>query len=304
MKQNAAGKIRLSRGDVVFNIMNYLFFGLFTVICVLPFYYLFINTISDNDLTKRGLITLLPRGIHLNNYVQVFKLRGLGHAALVSVARTLIGSALTVAGSAFVGYLVTKKEMWGRQFWYRFIIVTMYFSAGLVPWYMNMVFLHLPNNFLAYILPGIVAPFNVILVKTYVESLPASMEESAQIDGAGTLLIFTKIIWPLIVPILATIAVFSAVGNWNSFTDTLFLMTDERYFTLQFVLYRYLNEANYLASIMRSGTTVNVADVSQALTPRTIQMTISMVVVFPILLIYPFLQRFFVKGIMIGAVKG
>jgi putative aldouronate transport system permease protein len=289
---------------MVFNVLNYFFFGVFTLICVLPFYYLFINTISDNDLTKRGLITFIPRGLHINNYLQVFKLRGLGNAALVSTARTILGSAATVIGSAFVGYLVTKKEMWGRKFWYRFIIVTMYFSAGLVPWYMNMVFLHLTNNFLAYILPGVVAPFNIILVKTYIESIPASLEESAAIDGAGTLRIFTGIIWPLIVPILATIGVFSAVGNWNSFTDTLFLMTNERLFTLQFVLYRYLNEANYLASLMRSGTSGSMTNVAQALTPRTIQMTISMVVVLPILLVYPFLQRFFVKGIMIGAVKG
>jgi putative aldouronate transport system permease protein len=234
----------------------------------------------------------------------VFKLRGLGNAALVSVARTVVGSAATVIGSAFVGYLVTKQKMWGRKFWYRYIIVTMYFSAGLVPWYMNMVFLHLTNNFLAYVLPGIIAPFNIILVKTYIESIPASLEESAAIDGAGTLRIFISIIWPLIVPILATIGVFAAVGNWNSFTDTLFLMTNERLFTLQFVLYRYLNEANYLASLMRSGTTGSMVDVAQVLTPRTIQMTISMVVVFPILLVYPFLQRFFIKGIMIGAVKG
>lgn len=296
-------KIKLSRSDLLFNIFNYAFFGLFTIICILPFYYLFINTISDNDLTKRGLITLIPKGIHLNNYMQVFRLRGLGQAAFVSIARTVVGSAATVIGSAFVGYLVTKREMWGRTFWYRYIIVTMYFSAGLVPWYMNMVMLHLTNNFLAYILPGIVAPFNIILVKTYIESIPASLEESAAIDGAGTFKVFVSIIWPLITPILATIAIFSAVGNWNVFTDTLFLMTDERYFTLQFVLYRYLNEANYLASIMRSGSTMPV-EVSQALTPRTIQMTISMVVIFPILLVYPFLQRFFVQGIMIGAVKG
>ncbi|MDR3276036.1 MAG: carbohydrate ABC transporter permease [Treponema sp.] len=295
--------IRRSTGERFFSIFNYLFFTLFTLICILPFYYLFINTISDNDLTRRGLITFIPRGIHLNNYVQVFKLRGLGQAAFVSVARTILGSALTVAGSAFVGYLVTKREMWGRSFWYRFIIVTMYFNAGIVPWYMNMVLLHLTNNFLAYIIPGIVAPFNIILVKTYVESIPSSLEESASIDGAGTLRVFVSIIWPLITPILATIAIFSAVGNWNAFTDTLFLMTREELFTLQFLLYRYLNEANYLASIMRSGTTTAVT-AAQALSPRTIQMTISMVVVLPILLIYPFMQRFFVKGIMIGAVKG
>jgi len=289
--------------DIVFNIINYAIFGIFTLLCVIPFYYLFINTISDNDLVRRGLIRLIPKGFHINNYLEVFKLRGLGQAAFISTARTISGTALTVLASAFVGYLVTKNQLWGRKFWYRYIIVTMYFSAGLIPWYMNMVTLRLLNNFLAYILPGMIAPFSIILVKTYIESIPPSLEESAAIDGAGTVTIFTRIILPLIKPILATIAIFAAVGHWNSFMDTLFLMTNERLFSLQFILWRYLNEANYLASIMRSGTTVAI-DASQALTPRTIQMTISMVVVFPILCTYPFMQRFFIKGIMVGAIKG
>ena len=289
--------------DRIFNIINYTIFGIFTLLCVIPFYYLFINTISDNDLVRRGLIRLIPKGFHLNNYVEVFKLRGLGQAAIISISRTLSGTALTVLSSAFVGYLMTKNNMWGRKFWYRYIIVTMYFSAGLIPWYMNMVMLGLLNNFLAYIIPGMVAPFSVILVKTYIESIPASLEESASIDGAGTVTIFSKIILPLTKPILATIAIFAAVGHWNSFLDTLFLMTNEKLFSLQFVLWRYLNEANYLASIMRSGTTAAV-NASQALTPRTIQMTISMVVIFPILCTYPFMQRFFIKGIMVGAIKG
>jgi len=291
------------RPDIIFNVVNYTIFGIFTLLCVIPFYYLFINTISDNDLVRRGLIRLLPSGFHLNNYVEVFKLRGLGQAAFISVSRTISGTALSVLSCAFVGYLVTKQNMWGRKFWYRYIIITMYFSAGLIPWYMNMVMLGLLNNFLAYILPGMIAPFNIILVKTYVESIPPSLEESAAIDGAGTVTVFTKIMLPLVKPILATIAIFGAVGHWNSFMDTLFLMTNERLFSLQFILWRYLNEANYLASIMRSGTTVAI-NAAQALTPRTIQMTISMVVVFPILCTYPFMQRFFIKGIMVGAIKG
>ena len=296
-------KVMIKTGNDIFNVVNYTIFGVLTLVCIIPFYYLLINTISDNDLVRRGLITLIPRGIHLGNYEQVFKLRGLGQAAFVSIARTISGTALTVLASAFVGYLVTKQKLWGRKFWYRYIIVTMYFSAGLIPWYMNMVMLKLLNNFLAYIIPGMVAPFSIILVKTYIESIPPSLEESASMDGAGTITVFSKIMLPLTKPILATIAIFAAVGHWNSFMDTLFLMTNEKMFTLQFVLWRYLNEANYLASIMRSGTTAAV-DMSQALTPRTIQMTISMVVVFPILCTYPFLQRFFVKGIMVGAIKG
>ena len=297
-------QFKLTSDDVIFNIINYTFFTLFTVICMIPFYYLFINTISDNTLTKRGLITFIPKGIHFANYLQVFKLRGLTQAAFISVTRTVFGTALTVAASGIMGYLATKQEMWGRKFWYRYVIVTMYFNAGLIPWYMNMYHLKLVNNYLAYIIPGIVSPFFMILVKTFIESIPPSLEESAEMEGAGTVRIFISIIWPLITPVLATIAIFCAVGHWNNFTDTLFLVTNEKLYTLQFILYRYLTQVNSLASLMRTGTSGATANAAQALTPRTIQMTISMVVVFPILLVYPLFQRFFVKGLMIGAVKG
>ena len=286
-----------------FDIFNLIFLSTFTLMCVLPFYYLLINTVSDNELTSRGAVTFIPVGIHFENYARVFALRGLANSAIISLARTVIGTALAVLASGFVGYLMTKTEMWGRSLWYRYIIVTMYFSAGLIPWYMNMVMLGMLNNFWAYILPSIVAPFNIILVKTYIESIPPSLEESASMDGAGILRVFWQIILPLSKPILATIGIFSAVGHWNQWMDTLFLMTEERLFTLQFVLYRYLSEASNLASIMRAGQT-GAVDASRMLSPRTVQMTVSVVVLLPILLVYPFLQRYFVKGIMIGAVKG
>jgi putative aldouronate transport system permease protein len=302
-KMSKIRKFKTSTTDTIFKILNYTFFISFTLICFIPFYYLFINTISDNELTKRGLITFIPKGIHFINYLEVIKLRGLLQAGFISISRTLFGTALTVLISASVGYLATKKEMWGRKFWYRYIIVTMYFNAGLIPWYMLMVNLRLTNNFLGYILPGAASAFFIILCKTYIESIPESLEEAAVMEGAGTIKIFTSIILPLVKPILATIAIFSAVGHWNSFQDTLFLMTDSKLFTLQFVLWRYLKEAQFLAMMMRSGTT-NVGTAAQALTPRTIQMTIMMVVVFPIVLVYPLFQRHFVKGIMIGAVKG
>jgi putative aldouronate transport system permease protein len=207
-----------------------------------------------------------------------------------------------VAASAFLGYLFTK-QMWGRSFWYRFLVITMYFNAGLIPWYLTMLKLGLTNHILAYILPAIVQPFFIILVKTFVESTPLALQESAQIDGAGYFTIFSKIILPLITPILATIAIFSAVNQWNSFTDTLFLITDQNLYTLQFILYRYMNEANSIAQLMKQSSG-GMMDLSNMATPTSIQTTVSMVVVLPILLVYPFFQRFFVKGIMIGAVKG
>jgi putative aldouronate transport system permease protein len=287
-----------------FHIMNYSWFVLFTLLCIFPFYYLFINTISNNDLSSRGLVLFYPVGFHLTNYMDVFKLPGLGLAAVVSVARTVIGTALTVFAAAFLGYLFTKNEMWGRKFWYRFLIISMYFNAGLIPWYLTMLNLGLVNNFLAYILPAIVSPFFIILVKTFIESTPPALQESAQIDGAGYWVIFARIILPLSMPVLATIAIFAAVGQWNSFTDTLFLVTDQNLFSLQFILYRYMNEATSLAQLMRQTTGSANIDLTNMATPTSIRTTVSMVVVTPILLVYPFFQRFFVKGIMIGAVKG
>lgn len=298
-------RIKSTPGDRIFNIINISVFTAITLLCIFPFYYLFINTISDNDLSSKGMIIFYPKGIHFTNYMEVLKLTGLANAALISVARTVIGSALTVIGSALLGFIFTQKEMLGRKFWYRFVIITMYFNAGIIPWFIVMMNLKMTNNFLAYILPYIISPFYVILVKTYIESLPGSVQESAEIDGAGYITIFTKIILPLTVPILATTAVFSAVFQWNSFIDTLFLMTDEKYYTLQFILYRYMNVASALASILRSSQGSSItSDVMHMQTATSVRMTVSMIIVAPILLVYPYFQRFFVKGIMIGAVKG
>ncbi|GGH21965.1 carbohydrate ABC transporter permease [Paenibacillus segetis] len=294
---------KMGPGEVFFQIILYALFGLFTLTCIYPFYYLFINTISSNDLSSAGYITFYPREIHFDNYMKVLNISGLSHAALVSLYRTVVGTLLTVGASSFLGYLFTKKEMWGRQVWYRSIVVTMYFSAGLIPWYITMNNLHLTNNYLAYILPTIITPFNIILIKTFVEAIPASLEESAQLDGAGYFRVFWSIIIPLTTPILATITIFSAVNQWNSFIDTAFLMTETKYFTLQFLLWRYLNESSSLAALIRNSTDM-AASVANMQTPTSVRMTVTMIVVLPILIVYPFFQRFFVKGIMIGAVKG
>ncbi len=297
-------KKRRNPSETMFQLLNYAVFALFTLACVFPFYYIFINTISDNHLVKTGKILLLPSGIQFSNYLQVFQLRGLGNAAFISVARTVLGTLFTLVGSCFLGYTLSKGEMWQRKFWYRFVIITMYFNAGLIPWYVTMKNLGLTNNFWAYVLPGIVSPFFLILFKTYVESIPASLEESAQLDGAGYMVRFVRIVLPLATPIIATIAVFASVGQWNSFLDTVFLMRQSKFFTLQYVLYQYLNEVNAVAATLRNSPTAQHLDPSKLLSPASIRMTISMVVVLPILFVYPFFQRFFVKGIMIGAVKG
>ncbi len=285
----------------LFDSLITIFFVLFTFICVFPFYYLFINTISDNSLVAGGQINFYPRGLHLANYTRILKGGELVTALGVTVARTLLGTALMVLTSAWAGYLVTKQKMWRRSFWYRALVITMYFNAGLIPWYTNMLMLGLTGNFLAYIIPGMVAPYNIILVKTYIESIPGSLEESAIIDGASTTKVFIRIILPLSIPILATISIFGAVGNWNSFQDSLLLMSSTpSLYPLQHRLYIYLNQT----------TSINTEQISEQMAQNrlnngvTTKYTIAMVTIIPILLVYPFMQRYFVKGIMLGAVKG
>ncbi|HBE10508.1 MAG: carbohydrate ABC transporter permease [Eubacterium sp.] len=297
-------KHKYTGADIAFYIADYLFFIIFTISCIFPFYYIFINTISDAKLVNSGSINFIPRGLNIQNYIQLKNVSDLGNAVMISVLRTVIGTALMVLASAFVGYLMTKNEMWMKKFFYRFLVITMYFNAGLIPWYLNMQMLGLTNSFAAYIIPGIVAPYNIILVKTYIESIPAELEESAFIDGASFMTVFRKIVWPLSKPILATVAIFGAVGNWNSFQDSLILMSDDRLYTLQHRLYIYLNSSSNIANLMNKPTSGNNAALDYANNGLLIKYTVSMVSVIPILMVYPFMQRYFEEGIMLGAVKG
>jgi len=304
-KRKSGTVIRQKPSDFVFSFFNYLIFAILTILCAYPFYYLIINSISANDLSAAGAINLIPRGIHFQNYVDVFKLNGLTTATLVSVARTVIGTLCTVLASAYMGFMFTQKQLWHRKLWYRLVVVTMYFNAGLIPMFMTMKFLHLTNSFWVYIIPAIVQPFNIIMVKTYVESLPASLQEAAEMDGAGVLTRFAKIVLPVCTPILATIAIWAAVGQWDSFQDTLIYITDQKLYSLQYLLYTYLNQASSLAALVKSsGSAAAVASVATMQTPGSIRMTVSVIVVLPILFIYPMFQKYFVKGIMIGSVKG
>lgn len=299
-------KIKTSKGDRTFQVINILIFAIFAIICAYPFYYLIINSISANDLSASGKVNFLPHGFQLENYVKVFQLNGLGTAAMVSLERTVIGTICTVLASVYLGFMFTQQRMWHRKLWYRFMVITMYFNAGLIPMYMTMKTLHLTNSFWVYIIPAIVQPFNIIMAKTYVESIPPALQEAAEIDGAGTMTVFAKVILPTCKPIMATIAIWSAVGQWNSFQDTLIYITDQKLYSLQYLLYTYLNQASSLATmVQQSGGNVSaVANLATQQTPTSIRMTISVIVVLPILFVYPIFQKSFVKGIMIGSVKG
>ncbi len=306
MKTTKRVKYKTSFLDRLISVITYVVYAFFAFVCAYPFYYIFINSISANNLSERGKILFLPKEVHLNNYAQVLKIPDLFRALEVSVARTVIGTIFTVVIAAFLGYMFTRETMWKRKFWYRMVAATMYFNAGIIPWFITMNNLGLRNNFWAYIFPVAVQPFYVILCKTFVESVPKELQDAAEIDGAGTLRVFFSIIVPVIKPILATVAIFAAVAQWNSFQDTLLLVTDNKLYTLQYTLYQYLNQASSLKALVNSSSSgVNLAaSLAHAQTATSIRMTVTVVVVLPIVLIYPIFQRFFTKGIMIGAVKG
>ncbi|KFI64232.1 carbohydrate ABC transporter permease [Bifidobacterium cuniculi] len=295
--------MRRTKGEKVFTVVNVLLLTLFALICTYPFYYLIINSLSNNQAAAAGEVNWWIQGLHWDNYKTVLGLDGLGRAAWISVARTVIGTVLTVLASAYLGFMFTQQKMWKRSFWYRFVVITMYFNAGLIPMFITMKNYGLTNNFWVYVLPAIVQPFNIILVKTYIESIPSSLQEAAEVDGAGTFTVFWKIVLPMCTPILATVAIFSAVGQWNSFQDTLIYMTDSKLYSLQYLLYTYINQASSIANSVKANA-ANAAMLATATTPTAIRMTVSVIVVLPIMFIYPFFQRFFVKGMMLGAVKG
>lgn len=306
-RRNRPDQHKLTAGDVAFNSVNYVFFALMLFLCAYPFYYLIINSISANDLAAAGAVRLWPEGIHFANYEQVFKISGLPRAALVSVGRTVLGTVATVLASAFLGFMFTQRRLWARKFWYRFTIITMYFSAGLIPLYIIMKTLGLTNSFWVYILPWIVQPFYIILVKTYVESMPESLQEAAELDGANILQVFTRVFLPNMTPILATVAIFSAVAQWNSFQDTLiYNSTDPSLYTLQYQLYMLMQQSSSIAQAAQAagGNMGAIVSAATTLTPTSVRMTVAVVVVLPILFVYPLFQRYFVKGIMLGAVKG
>lgn len=306
MKNIGGVKAKRQPSDIAVSAVTYIIFTIFALACAYPFYYIFINTISANDLSEKGKILFLPQGVHFTNYLDAMQIPGLLQAAKISVGRTLAGTAFTVLLAGFLGYMFTRETLWKRKFWYRFVVLTMYFNAGIIPWYITMNNLHLTNNFWGYVLPTLVSPFNIILTKTFVESTPKELQDAAEIDGAGTLRIFFSVMLPIIKPILATVAIFTAVGQWNSFQDTLLLVTDTRLYTLQFILYQYINQASSLAALITSGSSSGAIEqvLATSQTATSVRMTVTILVVTPILLVYPFFQRFFVKGIMIGAVKG
>jgi multiple sugar transport system permease protein/putative aldouronate transport system permease protein len=293
---------RNSLGLALLNFFNMFILGLFAFSCVYPLYYILINSFSSPQAVTKGVF-LFPMKFSIEAYRNLNAISGIRSSIFISVSRTLTGSLFTTFCSSFVAYILTRRHMIARKFFYRFFIITMYINAGFIPYYLLISRLGLKNNFLVYIIPYGVSAYYIILVKTYIESMPTAVWESAEIDGAGVLRIYLNIIIPLAQPILACIIVFAAVFQWNAWADDLFFMLGSKarnLHCLQYLLYRNLN-SNIAAAVKGGGAT---AGAGVTITPTTLRMAMTFVTVLPILCVYPFMQRYFTKGIMLGTVKG
>lgn len=289
-----------SFADRVFDVFVYLYAAFVLVITLYPFLHVAAISLNDSVDTVRGGITIYPREFTLKNYEVIFAYEHLGTGFRNSALRTLIGTVLGVLSSSMIAYTLSRKDFQGRRFISVFLALTMYVSGGLIPFFLLIRELHLMNTFAVYILPGIVSAFNVFVVRSFIDGLPYALQESAKIDGANDFTIYWRIILPLTKPALATIALFVAVGHWNSWFDTyLFNSQAEHLTTLQYELMKVLQSTQSNVDYRARNMTEVMAQVS----PESVKMAITMVVTLPILFVYPFLQRYFVKGMTLGAVK-
>jgi putative aldouronate transport system permease protein len=292
--------------NIIFNSVNFLLMA-FILICTL---YPFWNTIavSFNEATDtiRGGIRLLPRKFSLQNYRAVFASGTIYHAFYISVARTVINTVTSVFFTAMLAFSLSRREFVLRGPLTLLIILSMYVNAGLIPTYFLMRGLHLTNSFLVYIVPGVVNAFNFVVIRTYMKSLPESIIESARIDGCGDFKIFIQIILPLCLPVLATIALFVAVGAWNSWFDTLIYNSGRaNLHTLQYKLMEFLqsSQSQGKSAADASAMAMAASSTSSVVTPVSIRAAITVVAALPILIVYPFMQKYFVVGLNVGGVK-
>ena len=282
------------------NIINILILGAFTFICVYPLWYIFINSFSSPQAINRG-VYFIHQEFTLEAYKQMIDIPGLTSGIGIAFARTIIGTLLTLICCSFTAYLLSDRDLPKRKLIYRFFILTMYINAGFIPYYLTISAIGLKNNFLVYVLPAAVQAYFIILIKTYIESIPAELVESAEMDGAGLIKIYYRIILPLSKPILACIVVFAAVNQWNAWADDMYFMQGRKangLHCLQYLLYTKL-QSNVVNS-----TAGAAAGANMAVSSNSLRMAMSFVTVIPILCVYPYMQRFFTKGIMLGAVKG
>ena len=300
---STAIKSRKIKQDWVFPLVNTIFLILLMFITLYPV----INTVaySFNEGTDalRGNIGLLPRKFSLDSYKSILSDVAVYRAAWISASKTVLITLLNLFWTSMLAYALSRKEFVLRKFITLIMVLTMYINAGLIPNYLLISkTLHLSNKYLVYIIPTMFSCFNMIVIRTYIAGLPEALVESARIDGAGDLRIFWQIIFPLCKPVLATVALFVAVGSWNSWFDTyLYVGGKKDLYTLQYLLKMKL--ATTQASANAAKSTAEAMSTLGQTTPITIRCAITVIAAIPIMVVYPFLQQYFVKGIALGSVK-
>jgi putative aldouronate transport system permease protein len=279
------------------------FMILIVVVTLYPFLNVLAKSLNDPLDTVKGGITIFPRYPTLKNYLDLFaEGSNLPQAFKISISRTLIGSLLGVLCCAMFAYPLSRHDFIFRKQFLTMLIITMYVSGGLIPSYLLIRNLKLMNNFLVYIIPGLINAYNVILIRSFMLNLPTSLQEAARIDGANDVAIFFRIILPLCMPVLATVMLFIAVGQWNDWYTTYIYMTGKNkttLSTLQFELMKVLDSVNTSGQVDIHSEGLKLAKRS----PEAIKMAITVVCTVPILMVYPFIQRYFVTGITLGSVK-
>lgn len=292
-----------TRGDKVFDVVNIILMSLILIVTLYPFLNVLAISLNESNDTVRGGITIIPRAFTFENYQQIFQYEGLIRGLWNSIIRTVVGTVFGLISASMLAYTLSRPDFQARKFTSTFLVVTMYVSGGMIPVYILFRDLGLLGSFWVYILPGIVSAFNVIVIRSFMDGLPYALQESAKLDGANDLTIFFRIILPLCKPVLATIALFLAVGQWNSWFDTyLYNGSHPELTTLQFELMKVLQSTQQGGSGQQVNA-ANMADQMKQISPESIKMAITIVVTVPILIVYPFLQRYFVSGMTLGAVK-
>ncbi|WP_028590275.1 carbohydrate ABC transporter permease [Paenibacillus massiliensis] len=291
-----------TRSEKLFDILNTAFMFLVVVVTLYPFLNVLAISLNDSTDTVRGGIYIWPREFTLQNYSTIFQYEGLLQGLYISVLRTISGTLLGLFSSSMLAYTLSRIDFQGRRFISVFLALTMYFTGGLIPVYILMRDLGLIGTFWVYIFPGMVSAFNVFVIRSFIDGLPYALQESAKLDGANDFTIYWRIILPLCKPVLATIALFLAVGQWNAWFDTYLYNGGKAHLTtLQYELMKVLQSTQQGGAGMN-----NVNDMARQMTqisPESIKMSITIIVTVPILLVYPFLQKYFVGGMTLGAVK-
>ena len=297
-KTKTSGRLN---GDKLFVICNSLFMILFVVITLYPVLNTVAISFNDGIDAVRGGLHLIPRKFTLHNYGVVLRMQNMTTGALIAVLRTVIGTLLALVANTLLAFIVSRKEFIFKSQLSLFWVITMYVNGGLIPVLLLYKSLGLTNSFWVYVIPGMVSAFNVLVMRTYMQGLPESLEEAAQIDGATYMTIFVTVVSPLCKPVYATVALFVAVGQWNSWFDTmLYNRMKSEYTTLQYELMKLLSSAMQQSG---SATTTNNAQAAAQVTPVTLRAAASVITMAPIIALYPFLQRYFVAGLTIGGVK-